>query len=368
MSTDSQLQTERRARRVRCIDLSPGDSVDAFFLLAGLEQRVKKNGEPYFFLTLRDSTGSVNAVMWDNHQPLVDGLIKSEDFVHAEGHTSEYNGGLQMTVRRIARVDDKDIDISEFVATSPRPREEMEKELDEYIAQVQQPDCRALLERLFGNERFREQFCTAPAAAQIHQAYVGGLLEHTLNVLRNALQLGQTYGPYDRDLLVTGGLLHDIGKIREYSWRRAITYTDEGRLVGHISIGASMVDGMIRLMQREKSSFSEHYRQHILHLILSHHGKLEYGSPVLPKTREALLLHYADYTDAYLTSYIQSVAEARNRGENWTGFSRLFDSYLYAGAPPSPADAAPAGTSSTGPAPSRLPPAAAQANGQTDIP
>ncbi|MDK2970874.1 MAG: 3-5 exoribonuclease [Candidatus Sumerlaeota bacterium] len=319
--------------RMPCNTLRPGDSVDSSYLLASLEMRAKKNGDPYFFMTLADATGSVQGVMWENHADFVAGLIRAEDYIRVEGHTADYKGNLQLTVRRVEAIQEGQIDYSEFVAVSPRPREEMERELDGLIARVGNPECKRLLERFFTHARFRELFCTAPAAARIHQAYIGGLLEHTLNVMKNALQMAPQYEPVDYDLLITGGLLHDIGKIREFDWKRAITYSDEGRLLGHITIGASMVDSAIRQMQRDPaSSFPEHYRLHILHLILSHHGKLEYGSPILPKSREALLLHYADYADAYLTSFANAVTEARHRGEPWTPYNKMFESYLYAGA------------------------------------
>ncbi len=314
---------------LKCADMHPGDSVGGVLLLTSVERRTKKNGEPYFFLNLRDRSGSIQSVMWDNHEALVDGRVAADDFVFVEGHVSEFNNGVQLTVRQIHRIEDEKVDVSEFLAVSPIPRETMEAELDELIESVESTECRRLLDRFFGHDRFRDLFCTAPAAARIHQAWIGGLLEHTLAVMRTALHLGEQYKPYDRDLLITGTLFHDVGKIREYNWKRSIVYTDEGRLLGHISIGASMIDGAIRALQREPEGFSEHYRTHIIHLILSHHGKLEYGAPVVPKTKEALILHYADYTEAYLASFNQVTDEARDQGQQWTGYNRMFESYLF---------------------------------------
>ena len=320
-------------------ELTPGDAVDSVYLLSSLEQRTKKNGDPYFFLNLADATGQVQAVMWDNHGPLLAGTIHSEDFVRVEGHASEYNGALQMTAKRITRVDDEDVEIGDFLAVSPRPRAEMEAELDELIGQVEHADCKRLLDKMFGHAKFRELFCTAPAAVKNHQAYIGGLLEHTLNVVKNAMRLAETYKPFNADILLTAGLLHDVGKIREYDWRRNISFTDEGRLVGHITIGANMADTAMRQLQREEQGFSEHYRQHILHVILSHHGKMEFGSPVVPKTKEALLLHYADYADAYLTNYANVVEPLQAKGESWSPWNRMFEAMIYAG-PSTPPESA----------------------------
>ncbi len=340
MSPAPKVNTNEPTNTIKCADLRPGDPVSSILLLCGLEQRSKKNGDPYFFLTLRDSSAQVQGVMWDNHEPLQSGEVKNDDFVYVEGHVSEFNGANQLTLRKIHFVDDSNVDLNDFLAFSPRPRDEMEAELDEWITGITQPDCRRLLEKLFNHKRFRELYCTAPAAAHVHQAYIGGLLEHTLNVVRNAVQMANHYGAYDKDLLITAGLLHDIGKIREYDWHRSITYTDEGRLLGHISIGANMVDGAVRALQREsEEGFSTHYHHHILHIILSHHGKLEYGSPVMPKTKEALILHYADYADAYLTNYCDLAADLGPKGQTWTSFNRMFEANMYVG--PGAGEAAP---------------------------
>lgn len=353
-------------RRTPVAQLASGDTVDSIYLLSTAEQRAKKNGDPFFSLNLADATGTIGAVMWDNHEALIAGTVAADDFVRIEGSVADYNGGLQVTLRRIERVEESEIVVADFLAVSPRPRAEMEAELDVLIESVNNADCRRLLAKLFGNSRFRELYCTAPAAAKIHQAYISGLLEHTLNVVRNALLLANNYKPFDRDLLVTAGILHDVGKIREYSWRRTIGYTDEGRLLGHISIGAAMVDGVIRNLARETDGFSEFYHRHILHLILSHHGKLEYGSPTVPKTREALLLHYGDYTDAYLSSYVEAINAAQAKGQGWTGYNKMFEAYLYAGTTPAaePVAApayAPSGAGMPSASPTTLPPAAAEA-------
>ncbi|MBI5154080.1 HD domain-containing protein [Candidatus Poribacteria bacterium] len=320
--------------RVRCADLKPGDAVDSVYHLSSLDQRAKKSGDPFYSLVVRDASGSIPGVMWDRLGPLLDGRIKTDDFVRVRGQVAEYNGAPQLTVHRMDHIADEEVNVDDFLPVSPRPRVQLEAELEELLASVKQPDCRRLLMRLFAHRDFREAYCTAPAAAKIHQAYISGLLEHTLNVVRNALQLAEHYPPVDRDLLITGGILHDVGKIREYSWKRSISYTDEGRLIGHISIGAGMIEGAMRELGRQPEGFSEHYRQHILHIILSHHGKLEYGSPVLPKTKEALLLHYGDFTDAYLTTYCDVVNPVSDRGQRWTPYSRMFEAYLYAGGSP----------------------------------
>jgi 3'-5' exoribonuclease len=324
--------TTQPSKSLTVAQLAPGTSVEEVYLLASVEQRAKKNGDPFFMLQLSDATGTINGVMWDNHHNLVGGLARRDDFVRVTGDVGEFNNSPQMTVRSIARVEDNEVQIERFLPCSPRPRAEMEQELDAWIARVKQKDCARLLRLLFTNERLREAYCTAPAAVRIHQAYISGLLDHTLNVLRIADSVASLYEPINRDVLITGGLLHDIGKIRELDWRRTITYTTEGRLLGHISIGASMVDQWIGRLKKSEEGFDDGIHMQIIHLILSHHGKLEYGSPVRPQTREAQVFHYADHCDAYMTVFKNETEKAAAKGEPWTNFNRIFDTYLYAGA------------------------------------
>lgn len=310
--------------------LSTGDSVESVYHLLKVEQRTKKNGEPFFSLQVGDASGQSNAIMWDNHHALVAGIVKEDDFVQVKADVGNYNGNLQLTIKQISRMEDDKVHLSLFLPISPRPREEMEAELDSWIARVENSDCVRLLEKFFGNPRLRDLFCTAPAAARIHQAYIHGLMEHTLIVLKIADAIAGNYEPIDRDVLITAGLLHDIGKIRELDWKRTIRYTTEGRLLGHIPMGASMVETVINGLKK-KEGFDDGIHHHILHIILSHHGKLEWGSPIRPQTREATILHYADHTEAYMAVMAEQTAKAAAMGEPWTPYNNMFETYLYAG-------------------------------------
>ncbi len=334
------VQGETR-QHVPISSLRPGDSVDCVYHLLALDQRKKKNGEPFFLLTLEDASGRIAAVHWEPHPDLMEGLIRVDDFVHVGGDVGEYNGTMQLTVKRLVHVPDDKVSLSDFLPVSPRPLDEMEGELDAWIAKVENQDCRRLLDRVFGHPRLREMYCHAPAAARVHQAYVHGLLEHTLNVMKLADSIASVYEPVDRDLLITGTLLHDIGKIRELDWKRTITYTTEGRLMGHISIGASMVDALINQLRLGGEGFDRECQARILHMLLSHHGRLEWGSPITPKTRESLVLHYADHTEAYMAVFTTETDRAAEKGDKWTSYNKLFESYLFASEGGGPKSASP---------------------------
>ncbi len=310
--------------------LEANRSVDSVYNLTELDQRVKKNGDPYFSMTLGDKTGSLQAVMWDGVDAMLSRDIVAGHYVRIQGFLGEFREALQLTVQKIERVADDSVDEAMFRQASPRPRAEMEAELDEWITRVKNPDCRRLLEYMFHEESFRERFCMAPAAARVHQAYLHGLLEHTLAVMQLAWGISNLYKPINQDLLITGALLHDCGKVRELDWKRKLGYTDQGRMLGHIFIGATMVDRAVRTLE-ETEKFDRLTHDLILHMILSHHGKLEYGSPALPKTREALVLHYADYTEAYMAAFSENTNKSSARGEVWTPYNKMFQSYLFTG-------------------------------------
>lgn len=322
--------------------LKVGMAVDSVYVLKSSEQRTTKGGDPFFTLQFADATGTVNGVLWNAHDGLAGGQIQRDDYVRVSAQVGEFNNAPQLNVKKIARVEESAVDASKFLPVSPRPRAEMEAELDELIARVKDKDCARILAKMFGHPKIREAYCTAPAAARLHQAYLHGLLDHTLNVVKHALHLAPMYEPVNYDVLITGALLHDIGKVKELSWKRTIGYTDEGRLYGHITIGTNMVEAACRELAKEDAGFDDNVRRHVVHLILSHHGKLEWGSPVTPKTREAMLLHFADYTDAYMIIATDEMRRAMAKGEQWTPFVKMFDSYLYAGAPPSNLPLAPA--------------------------
>lgn len=307
-------------------ELQPGSKVMVVYLLTNFQIRPKKDGSTYVSMVLRDATGKITGVMWDNFTVLTSGAIKENDYVEVGGEINLYNGQPQMRVHRISAADDSQVDTSFFLPHSPRPPEEMDAEVNELISCVNDSDYRRLLEAVFGNPTFWEKFRMAPSAVSMHQAYLGGLIDHTLCVTKNALKMADNYPAANRELLITGALLHDMGKIIEFSYDRKIAYTDAGRLLGHISIG----NAMIEVHCHNLADFPVQKKILLQHMILSHHGIMEFGSPRCPATLEALILHHADLLDAQLSNFTEYTQHAARTGIRWE-YSNMFERHMFSG-------------------------------------
>lgn len=307
-------------------DLQPGSKVMVVYLLANVQIRPKKDGSSYVTMVLRDAKNKITGIMWDNFTAVTSGAIKENDYVEVGGEINMYNGQPQMRVHRIATVDDSQVDTSFFLAKGPRCAEDMEAELKNWISQVEDPDYKRLLDCVFGNTVFMDRFRLAPSAVSMHQAYLGGLMDHTLCVTRNAVTMAENYPAANRDLLITGALLHDMGKVVEFTYDRKIAYSDAGRLLGHISMG----NAAIEVYCHNLPDFPIKKKILLQHLILSHHGSLEYGSPRCPATLEALLLHHADLLDAQLSNFMEYTENAARTGTRWE-YSNMFERHMFGG-------------------------------------
>jgi len=317
-------------KHVEITNLEPSTKLESVYLIRDVMKRNKKNGEPYVALNLQDATGILNAFMWENADLFLNNNVVAGDFVYVRGMLNLYNGKLQLTIRDAERIDPELVPKDKFLPRSPRPAGEMEAELLAFLEQVQDKHLRALLDSFFGDTAFLRAFLEAPSARTMHQAYIGGLVEHTIGVVKNALAIAANYGRINTDLLLAGALIHDVAKVFEYSCSSSITITDSGRLIGHLSMAAMEVDRRARQIE----GFPEETRLLLIHMILSHHGKLEFGSPKVPMTAEALILTWADYADAYLSTFFEKQKEAHDKGEKWTDWVDMFGHYLYAGDPP----------------------------------
>ena len=295
-------------------ELKPGARLEGItYLLSGAQLRPKKDGGNFAALVLRDATGKANAVMWDGFDAIASGAIKENDFVEIHGDTSTYNGGLQFRISKLTPVHDNEVETERFLPNSPRVPAEMDAELETFLESIGDRDLHRLTRAVFDDPDFRRRFRRAPAASTMHQAYLGGLIEHTLCVACNARALAACYPEADLDLLTAGALLHDIGKVAEYSYDRKIGHTDAGRMLGHISMGNAMVE--VRCSQMPDLPPAK--KVAVQHLILTHHGQREYGSPQLPATLEALILHHADQLDAQASAYNEWRKETARTGVRW---------------------------------------------------
>ena len=253
-------------------------TVEDVFLVREKIMALAKNGKPYMTVKLMDRTGEVEGRIWDRVEEF-DNRFRRDDFLRIRGKASLYLGKMQVVVQDLETVPETEVDLGEFLPVSERSREEMLAAFREQVAGVLDPDYRKLLEAFIGDESFLRKFSTAPAAKTMHHAYLGGLLEHSLAVAELAREIGSRYAGVDAELLVAGALLHDIGKTKELAYLRSFEYTDEGKLLGHIMIGVEMLNAKIR----EVEPFPSEKAAILKHLILSHHGQYEFGSPKRPK-------------------------------------------------------------------------------------
>jgi 3'-5' exoribonuclease len=274
-------------------ELEPNRLITTSFLVHSKEIRQKKGGELYLSLLLGDRTGDVDAKMWDNVAEVLD-AFERDDFVKIKGLTQVFHNRPQLTIHKIRRMDDSEIDFADYFPSSRRDPEEMWAELRQTVAGIANPHLRALLDALLDDPDIGARYRRAPAAKQIHHAYLGGLLEHVLSLCSLARATAPLYPYVDGDLLLTGVVLHDIGKIYELNYERGFSYSSDGQLLGHINIAMRMLAEKLRGLPE----FPAPLRSLVEHMVLSHHGHLEFGSPKLPQFPEALLLHYLDDMDS----------------------------------------------------------------------
>ncbi|HLM26532.1 MAG TPA: HD domain-containing protein [Thermoleophilaceae bacterium] len=307
-------------------ELADGQAVDSVFVVREQTRRQKKNGETFLKLRLGDRSGDVEAVVWDG----VDGCIdctKTGEVVRVAGpYSVDSRYGATLTVRTVRAAAPEEYEPADLREASPIPLEQMLSDLDDLIATVQQPHLRELLERLLGpDSRTGRSWRLAPAAKRYHQAYRHGLLEHCLSVAQGVSAMAALFPGIDRDVAVTGALLHDIGKIEAYALvGESYDLTDAGRLEGEIPLGYYRVRRAIESIE----GFPAGTAQAVVHIVLAHHGKLEHGSPVTPCTREATLVHMIDNLGGTLGSF-DRIEKTLADGERWSGFDRALAGSAY---------------------------------------
>ena len=313
-------------KRIFIDGLKENDKFESTFLVKGKALALSKNGKHYLNLKLGDKTGEIEARVWDNAE-YFSSIFEKDDFIRGTARVSKYQNNLQLVFFDIEKCDENEIFIDDFLPKTDKNIERMFKELVEISKEIKNGYLRGLLNLFFEDEEFTRRFKIAPAAKGLHHVYIGGLLEHSLSVGKLILDVAKHYKGINTDLLLTGGILHDIGKIHELSYDRSFDYTDKGRLLGHITIGVEMIEDKII----EVPDFPEDLGMLLKHLILSHHGHYEFGSPKRPKTIEAIILYYLDDLDSKVNGFQQFIEKEKGNKSKWTSYHRLFERYIYKG-------------------------------------
>jgi 3'-5' exoribonuclease len=307
------------------IDLKENENFESAFLVSQKSLLVSKSNRPYLSLKLSDRSGEVEARVWDNAE-LIGAHFEKNDFIRVVGRPVVYQDKIQLNIVQVRKLNPDEVEIEDFLPTTKRNIDEMVRTLLDIIRrEVKNPWIQKFLLSIFEDPEVLTRVKRAPAAKTNHHAWVGGLLEHIVHLCELARDVLKHYPQVDPNLVYTGLMLHDIGKIYELAYDKFFGYTDEGQLVGHLIQGVEMVYEKIRNIP----DFPEKLKTHIVHIILAHHGKLEFGSPKLPMTLEAIMVHYLDDMDSKIQGVLD-LAEREGQNENpWTGYNRLFGRPMY---------------------------------------
>ncbi len=283
---------------------------DSYFLLLSKQTRSTKSNKPYLNLILADKTGQLEARVWDPNDPRIAKDANKGDLVKARGCVTRFDERLQMKVEQLRKASPSEADKSDMLPSTIYNVDELWRELTGFVDSFTDPHLKLLLTTLLNDPAIAQAYREAPAARQLHHAWLGGLLEHVVSLLRLADRVAPNYALLHRDLLLTGVILHDIGKVRELAWDVCFEYTIEGTLLGHIQMGVELVERTIDGLP----GFPPRLRTLIVHMILSHHGKLEFGSPKLPMIPEALVLNFVDDLDAKMQAMASEFEKCTKEG------------------------------------------------------
>ncbi len=300
--------------------------VTSSFVVASKQVKAKKNGEPYLALTLADCTGQIEAKMWDNVDEFVDSF-EQDDFLKIKGLVNKYKNRFQLTIHKLRRMEEAEIDFADYLPKTTKDIGELWQTLAGFVATFQNPHLKALVELFMADPDIAERYRNAPAAKTLHHAYIGGLLDHVVSLVRSCDLVCRNYPQIDRDLLLTGAFLHDIGKLQELTYNRAFSYTTRGQLLGHMIIELEMLQAQLAKLP----GFPAELKTLLEHMIISHHGQYEFGSPKLPMFPEALMLHYLDDLDSKLEAMRAHFERESELEGPWTSYNAslgrpLFDS------------------------------------------
>jgi len=305
-------------------DIDEGTEVRGSYLVREKRMGQTRNQKSFLSLVLGDRTGQMEAKVWEEAEDL-DQRFSKGDILEIVGRGEVFRGRVQINVTGLA-VSKGSVDPSLLLESAGREPGEMMQALRKILGEIRDVHLKSLVDQFLADRKFISQFKKAPAAKHFHHSYLGGLLEHTLSVCQMAKRVAEQYPHLNRDLLLAGGFLHDIGKVKELTHEPSIDYTDEGRLVGHVVLGAGMLDEKLAGL----NGFPQELAVQLKHLILSHHGEYDFGSPKRPKFLEAFALNLIDDLDAKIVGLGEFMAKDRQKGA-WTEYNRLFERFFWKG-------------------------------------
>lgn len=312
-------------------EYSDGDVVDEVYLLAEKQMRANRNASLYLLTNLRDKTGVMSGLMWNVQEGTLQD-VNAGDYVQAKGKVQLYQGALQMILTKLEKVPAEKCDPEEFQPSVGADVEQLESRLREILLGIDDPALRTLMECFLTDEELMSLFRQAPAGVKTHHAYHGGLIEHVVNILETAVRIADLYPTVNIDLLLAGIFLHDFGKIRELTFENSLLYSDEGQLLGHMAIGLELITKKIAEVEKLTSDrFPEETALRLKHMVISHHGTLEFGSARLPMTPEAIALHHLDNLDAKVHEFSKTIEEDPIADSRWTPFNPRLDRKLFKG-------------------------------------
>ena len=286
------------------------------FVVVTKQVKPKKTGEPYLALTLGDRTGQIEAKMWDNVADAID-AFDQDDYIKTKGLINKYKNRFQLTIHKLRRLQETEVEFADYLPKTTKNIDELWQALGDFVATFRNPHLKALLQAFLSDPGIVEGFRNAPAAKTLHHAYIGGLLDHVVSLFRSCDLVAQNYPQINRDLLLTGAFLHDIGKIHELAYTRSFSYTTRGQLLGHMVIEIEM----LHAKAAQVPGFPQELKMLLEHLIISHHGQYEFGSPKLPMFPEALMLHYLDDLDSKMESMRAHFEREADMESPWTSYN-----------------------------------------------
>lgn len=291
-------------------------NITTSFVVASKQVKPKKNGDPYLALTLADRTGTIEAKMWDGVPEAID-QFEQDDFIKIRGLLNKYNGRFQLTIHKLRRMEETEVEYADYLPKTSKDVDALWKTVGDFVASFTDPHLKALILAFMADPEIERAYKNAPAAKTLHHAFIGGLLDHVVSLFTSCDLICRNYPHVNRDLVLTGAFLHDIGKIHELSYARSFSYTTKGQLLGHMIIELEMLHQKLAALP----GFPPQLKILIEHLIISHHGQYEFGSPKLPMFPEALLLHYMDDLDSKMESMRAHFERERGLDSDWTGYN-----------------------------------------------